>query len=253
MCRYKKISYFVIIFFEHSSQDFSLTRFLLDSAGFIQGMIQSLLACLQTGGVRKFKMFPKTLTMIWKQILEKTEQDSMRVAMPASTKILTACETKTKSKGFVTRLSLFDTGTDAYLRQDNSLFSSHLPSTMVINTAGPETLSASQTGLLNLLVKDDKGNMHQLMLENALVVPGLSQNLTSHKQFIENGHMVFFHKNQSGIVLNKQPKFRPDDVIIPFVRGDQGLYYLEEYVPEETSVLAMVHKKLLSWQWLLRE
>jgi hypothetical protein len=35
---------------------------------------------------------------------------------------------------------------------------------MVINTAGPETLSALQTGLLNLLVKDDKGN--QLMLEN---------------------------------------------------------------------------------------
>jgi hypothetical protein len=59
---------------------------------------------------------------------------------------------------------------------------------MVINTAGPETLKASQTGLLNLLVKDDKGNtgMHQLMLENALVVPGLFQNLTSHKQFIEN-------------------------------------------------------------------
>jgi hypothetical protein len=73
---------------------------------------------------------------------------------------------------------------------------------MVINTAGPETLKASQTGLLNLLVEDNKGNMHQLILENALVVPGLSQNLTSHKQFIENGHMVFFHKNQSGIVLN---------------------------------------------------
>ncbi len=114
----------------------------------------------------------------------------MRVAMPASTKIMTACETKTKSKGFFTRLSLFDTGTDAYLRQDNSLFSSHLPSTMVINTTGPETLKASQTGLLlvNLRVKDDKGNMHQLMLENALVVPGLSLNLTSHKQFIEKGH-----------------------------------------------------------------
>ncbi len=41
--------------------------------------------------------------------------------------------------------------------------------------------------------------------------------------------MVFFHKNQSEIVLFKKPKFRPDDVIISFVRGDQGLYYLEEY------------------------
>ncbi len=60
--------------------------------------------------------------------------------------------------------------------------------------------------------------MHQIMLENALVVPGLSQNLTSHKQLVENGHMVFFHRNQSRIVLNKEPKFRPNDVIIPFVK-----------------------------------
>jgi hypothetical protein len=46
------------------------------------------------------------------------------------------------------------------------------------------------------LVKDDEGNIHELMLENALVVqsPGLLQNLTSHKQFVENGQMVFFHK-----------------------------------------------------------
>ncbi len=61
--------------------------------------------------------------------------------------------------------------------------------------------------------------MHQIMLENALVVPELSQNLTSHKQFIEDGHMIFFHRNQSGIVLNKEPMFRSDDVIIPFVKG----------------------------------
>jgi hypothetical protein len=27
------------------------------------------------------------------------------------------------------------------------------------------------------------------------------------------GHMLFFHKNQSGIVLNKEPKFRSDDTI----------------------------------------
>jgi hypothetical protein len=46
-------------------------------------------------------------------------------------------------------------------------------------------------------------------------------------------------------VLNKQPKFRSDDVIIPFVRGDQGLYYLEEYVSEETSVLAMVAQRMI--------
>ncbi len=58
--------------------------------------------------------------------------------------------------------------------------------------------------------------MHQFMLVNALVVSGISQNLTSHKQFVENGHIAFSHKSQSGIVLNKQPKFRPDDVVTPF-------------------------------------
>ncbi len=119
-------------------------------------MIQSLPACLQTGRVRKLEMFPTTLTMIWELIVERAEQDSMRVAMPAPTKIMTACETKRKSKCFVMRLSLFDTGTDAYLRQDNNLFTEYVPSTMVINAAAPETLKASQTGLLNLLVKDDK-------------------------------------------------------------------------------------------------
>jgi hypothetical protein len=40
-------------------------------------------------------------------------------------------------------------------------------------------------------------------------------------------------------------KFRPDDVIIGFVRDDQGLYYLEGYVPEETSVLAMVAQRMI--------
>jgi hypothetical protein len=134
---------------------FCVILHLLYSAGFIQGMIQSLLACLQTGGLRKLKMFPTTLTMIWELIVERTEQDStrlMRAAMPAPTKIMTACEKK-KSKGIVTRLSLFD---DPYLRQDNRLFRSYLPSMMIINTAGPETLNASHTGPLNLLENKEK-------------------------------------------------------------------------------------------------
>ena len=78
------------------------------------------------------------------------------------------------------------------MRQDDSMIFASFPSDIVISTAGLDPLAASQSGLLNLLVKDDEGNMHQIMLEDALVVPGLSQNLTSHNQFIENGHMVFF-------------------------------------------------------------
>ncbi len=105
--------------------------------------------------------------------------------MPAATKIMTSNKIKSRAKDFSTTLSLFDIGTDAYLRQDNSLMSTSLPSSTVIHTAGPENFTATQTGLLHLLVKDDKGNMHQLMLENALVVPRLSQNLTSHKLWRE--------------------------------------------------------------------
>ena len=164
--------------------------------------------------------------------------------MPASTKIISAREIDTKLRDFDTRLSLFDTGTDAYLRQDHSLMCPLFPSSTIINTAGPDKLRATEAGMLNLLVKDDKGNMHQIMLENALIVPGLSQNLTSHKQFVESGHMVFFHKNQSGIVLNKEPRFRSDDVIIPFVKQENGLYYLEEYIPGEESAVAMVAQRL---------
>jgi uncharacterized membrane protein YqjE len=205
-----------------------------------------LLAVAQKGGMWVIKMFSSMLTTIWKKTANMNEEKQYRarVAMPASTKIITASEIRSKTDDFNKRLSLVDTGTDAYLRQDDSLMFPLFPSSTVINTAGPDQLTASKSGLLNLLVQDDKGNMHQIMLENALVVPGLSQNLTSHKQFIENGHLVFFHKNQSGIVLNKEPKFRADDIIIPFVTGENGLHYLEEYIPEEHSTVAMVAQKM---------
>ncbi len=56
--------------------------------------------------------------------------------------------------------------------------------------------------------------------------------------------MAFVHKSQSRIVLNKQPKFRPDDVVIPFVKGSQRLYYLEEPFPEEPSAVAMIAQRM---------
>ena len=176
---------------------------------FIWWIVPILFVCAQTGGVKSLKMFPTTLTKC-------SAQTEARVAMPASTKIITANEVR---DNFVTRRSLFDTGTDAYLRQDESLMYPLFPSSTVIHTAGPDQLRASHSGLLHLIVKDDKGNLHQLQLENALVVPNLSQNLTSHKQFVESGHMVFFHETQAGIVLNKKPKFSPNDVVIPFTMG----------------------------------
>jgi hypothetical protein len=117
------------------------------------------------------------------------------------------------------------------------------PSDIVISTARPDRWTASQASLLNLLVKDDKGNMHQIMLEVTLVVPGSIQNLILHKRYIENGHMVFFPKNQSGIVLNKEPKFRSDDIKIPFVAAQNGLQYLDEYILEGHPVVAMVAQR----------
>jgi len=44
-------------------------------------------------------------------------------------------------------------------------------------------------------------------------------------------------------LLNKEPKFRSDDVIIPFVIGENGLHYIEEVIPEET-VVAMVAQRM---------
>ena len=111
-----------------------------------------------------------------------------------------------------------------------------IPSNTIINTAGSGQLSASKSGLLSMYLKDSKGNLH----ENALVIQSLSQNLTSHTQFVAQGHLVYFHKSGSGIVLNKVPKFNPADVIIPFVDGPNGLQYVEEYLPEEETVMAMV-------------
>jgi hypothetical protein len=54
------------------------------------------------------------------------------------------------------------------------------PSSTVISTAGPENLTASQSGMLNMLLKDDKGNLHQLVLENALVVLGCYRIILRH-------------------------------------------------------------------------
>ena len=78
-----------------------------------------------------------------------------RVPIPASTKIISAREIRNKLRDFDTKLFLFDTGTDAYLRQDDSLqvMCPLMTSSTDIHIAGPEHLKAtqsSQTGLLNL-------------------------------------------------------------------------------------------------------
>ena len=74
---------------------------------------------------------------------------------------------------------LLDTGTDAYLRQDERSLYCMIPLNTIINTTGPEQLSASKSGLLSMYLKDNKGSFHQMLAENALVIQSLSQNLHS--------------------------------------------------------------------------
>ena len=56
---------------------------------FIWWVVPILFVCAQTGGMKILKMFPTTLTKC-------NAQTELRVAMPASTKIITAHEVKDK-------------------------------------------------------------------------------------------------------------------------------------------------------------
>ncbi len=71
---------------------------------------------------------------IWKWIANKQQQCHTHVAIPASTRIITAREINSKLKYLGERVSLVDTGTDAYLRQDDSLICPIFSSSTVINT-----------------------------------------------------------------------------------------------------------------------
>ena len=65
----------------------------------------------------------QTLQMIKQQWLFNSDiagYDDHMITMPAMTaKALSAIELQSKTNGFRKRLSLLDTGTDAYLRQDS--------------------------------------------------------------------------------------------------------------------------------------
>ena len=56
--------------------------------------------------------------------------------------------------------------------------------------------------------------------------------------------MVFSHETQAEIVLNKKPKLNPNGILIPFTMEENGLYYLEEYIPEEGKTAAMVAQRM---------
>ena len=47
------------------------------------------------------------------------------------------------------------------------------------------------------------------------------------------------------LVLNQVPTLNPEDVMIPFVYGPNGLQYIEVYLPEKVTVMAMVAERSL--------
>ena len=104
----------------------------------------------------------QTLQWIKQQWLYNSDiagYDGQMIAMPAMTaKVLSAKESQSKTNGSKKRLSLLDTGTDAYLRQDERSMHCMIISNTAINTAGPEQLSASKSGLLSMYLKDSKEN-----------------------------------------------------------------------------------------------
>ena len=104
----------------------------------------------------------QTLQWIKQQWLNNSDiagYDRHMIAMPATTaKVLSAVELQSKTNGFRKRLPLLDTGTDAYLLQDERSMHCMIPSNTIINIAGPEQLSASKSGLLSMYLKDSKGN-----------------------------------------------------------------------------------------------
>ena len=73
-----------------------LSRFRLFK---LKWILSLLFVCAQKGGMWVFKIFSSTLTTIWKRIANKEQQYHTRVAMTASTKIITAREINTKSLG----------------------------------------------------------------------------------------------------------------------------------------------------------
>ena len=90
----------------------------------------------------------------WLNSSDISGYDGQMIAMPAMTaKGLSAIELQSMTNEFRKRLSWLDTGTDAYLRQDERSMHYMIPPNTVINTAGPEQLSASKSGLFQFVSK----------------------------------------------------------------------------------------------------
>ena len=81
--------------------------------------VSIIIVLVTTGGMNLTDFLSQTLQRIKQQWLNNSDiagYDGQMVAMTA--KVLSAIELQSKTNGFRKRLSLLDTGTDAYLQQE---------------------------------------------------------------------------------------------------------------------------------------
>ena len=94
--------------------------------------VSIIIVLVTTGGMNLTDFLSQTLQRIKQQWLNNSDiagYDGQMVAMPAMTaKVLSAIELQSRTNGFRKRLSLLDTGTDAYLRQDERSMHCMIPS-----------------------------------------------------------------------------------------------------------------------------
>ena len=118
------------------------------------------------------------------------------------------------------------------------------PINIDIITAGNGDMTASEFGSLSTIVKDTNGNLHHFWREG-MYVEGVNQNLSSHLDFTQSGHLVFFHKNKAGIILNRDLDFvRPNDAVIELYTMNNGLSYLTEYKPKALACVGQVRERI---------
>ena len=142
------------------------------------------------------------------------------------------------------RRGLVDSGATSVMRQNAQAFYSVAPVSLSIKTAAENaTIRATGHGTLALSVRSSAGNLVFIELGGALIVPGISTQLTAVSALVDAGHAVIFTNSMSGFF-----PFSGSSTFIPFVR-EGNLWYLDEY-GSDTSEMAATGVTLSEWERL---
>ena len=244
------LSFVLVITIEVSLQVHNFLGITLDKV--LDGIVYFCYTCVpyvleQTGGIlRKGRQLRKDSQEGLLQVQSQVSNEGVnQVQHQAMTATIIMKNGEIDFEGFDLKYSLIDTGTDAVLRTDQSNVdpSSVREANASITTAGGHVLRANCSGTLTTYLADAEFNMRLIDIPDALIVPNLVENLTSHRPFVEMGHLVFFHKQMSGSLLDckcLRDVIKLDRNVIPFDRRENGLEYLVEYIPKSLVAQAMV-------------